>query len=100
VSDETIRRPRSTPFDDLALFGADSVKVVHEVVDFAVGGGGVALQAVEFRGRKLTFRRRFSDRFWGDSDGLLNYVVGYSKAEVPPELSDQGFWLSSETVLV
>lgn len=99
-SGEPNQQPSSPAFNDCPLLVRDAVQLVNQLVDFGVGRGDFALQAVQFRGRELTFCRRFSDRFWGDSDRLINYAVGYPKAEVPPELSDQGFWLSSETVLV
>ena len=86
---------------DLPLFIRNAVKRVNQFVDFGVGGGDFALEAVEFR-RRGPARPcgSLSDRFRSHSNRLLNYVVRYSKAEVPPQLSDQGFWLTSETVLV
>jgi hypothetical protein len=36
----------SRPFDDLALFLRDAVKLVHQVIDFGVGGGDVPLRRV------------------------------------------------------
>lgn len=40
-------------FDDFAFFGGDVVEVVDEVVDFGVGVGDLAFEALEFGGREL-----------------------------------------------
>ncbi len=86
--------------DDFPLFVRDPVKLVNQLVDFAVGRCGFAPQTAEFRGCGPARLRRLSDRLSSHRYRFVHYRLRGSKAEVATELAHQGPRFRSPTVKV
>ncbi len=87
----------SYALDDFLLFVRDPVKLVNQLVDFAVGRRGFA---VECRGREPARLRRLSDRLSSHRYRFVRYRLRGSKAEVATELAHQSPRFRSPTVKV